>query len=579
MGGVVLAMDAFPTRRFRTAAWTLGVAVMGAVLLGFGVSRLPVSEVMPALGMALLLLNLLGIVLFLLRARASRSERTGWLLLAVGALLALATNSVSQGMSMRTVRPGVLDWSFLLLHVGAGLVQSAGLLCWPRRRQAWGSPALHLLGSLLFAGSLVLLMWLVGIWSGADAVSTANFLRQFGLAGRVALFGGTVIYLVGVDARQIRGPMGWFLGGMLISGLTLVLMRPFVVSAMMPEHVTPWFGVAILAPVLFGMAAWVGGPVLSDEPDVPLRLPLGEVATYGPYLVSGSVLGYLVLRRQDALAWPLLAFIAITGLLVLRQFLLLRELRQANLGLEVKVADRTRDLERLQSVVVRTERLNALATLGAGLTHDLNNLLTAIHSSAELMQMDVEEGQPPSLQDLARIQEATSKAGSLTRRIMAFARREQELGHRAPMAPAEAVRAMEELLRMLCGSGITLGIDIAPALPDIQVDSGILEQVLVNLVGNGRDALNGKGTISIRLYAGVAENGRPTVVLEVEDSGPGVPVELRARIFDPFFTTKPEGKGTGLGLASVQALAGSLGGWVELVESKRGACFRFTIPS
>lgn len=570
---------ALPAPSRQTVLLILATACGLAMVAGWSVSHLPLTHVTPVLGALLFLLNLVCIGVFMIRAQRSRAERPGWLLLGIGGLLVMAAHGLSPVMSSDPLLSNRWDWAFLVLQCCAGSVQTAGLLVWPRSRDAVGSPVLHLLGSLIFASSLVLLMLLIGVWKGEHLALSPAYVRNIALALRLALFGGAVVYLAGMDSRRLNGPIGWFLGAAVVSAFVLLLMRPFLVSSGMPDRVSPWFGIALLAPVFLILGAWAGGSVLPGPGQRAPRVLFGEAAVYAPYLVSGGILAFLVMQRQDPLSLPFLAFVVITGLLVLRQFLLLRDLRAANQDLEDKVAARTGDLERLQGAMVRTERMNAVATIGAGLAHDLNNLLQAVGSYAELVQEQIECGRLPLAKDVSRIREATSKAGGLTQRLMAFARREQELIHRTSMSPVQAVLAQEEMLRMLAGKQIHLEVASLPELPGVLADPGLLEQVLVNLVGNARDALQGRGTIHIRCRPGPVEDGRSRVILEVEDDGPGIPPALRERIFEPFFTTKPDGKGTGLGLPSVRALVESMGGRVDLVEGTLGgACFQIVIP-
>ena len=132
---------------------------------------------------------------------------------------------------------------------------------------------------------------------------------------------------------------------------------------------------------------------------------------------------------------------------------------------------------------------------------------------------------------------------------------------------------------MLLPRGIRLDYEIESSGPRVEIESAMIEQVLVNLVSNAKDALPGGGAITIRLHPGSMLNGSPAAILEVSDTGPGVPPEIRDSIFDSFFTTKPEGKGTGLGLASVKALMEAREGVIHL-ESRPdwGATFIMAFP-
>jgi two-component system cell cycle sensor histidine kinase/response regulator CckA len=214
--------------------------------------------------------------------------------------------------------------------------------------------------------------------------------------------------------------------------------------------------------------------------------------------------------------------------------------------------------------------------MGAGLAHDLNNLLSAMKSSAELAALNLEEGTPPEPRDLMRIVSTADRAATLTRRLMGFVRREaEEMG---PMDLGGEVRNMEATLRLLLPRPVELRIRVAPEEALIVRSSRLrLEQMLVNLAANAADAMPEGGTLAI--HAGPAAPGTGMALVEVSDTGTGMPPEVLERIFEPFFTTKPPGKGTGLGLPSLKAMVEEAEGRLE-VESEpgRGSRFRILLP-
>ena len=258
---------------------------------------------------------------------------------------------------------------------------------------------------------------------------------------------------------------------------------------------------------------------------------------------------------------------------VLRQFLLHRELKQANAFLEERVLARTRDLDTIQAMLLRNERLNTVAILGAGITHDLNNLLGVVRASAELAE---EEGgllQGPGALHLRRINAATDQAAALTKRLMGFVRKETELPTVLSLA-LEMVH-LEELIRILLPRTVALRMEAAHGLFHVLTCRTNLEQVMVNLVSNARDAMPTGGTITVCLD-GVHGSEGYLARIQVTDTGPGLPDEVQAHLFEPFITTKELGQGTGLGLASVKALVNGDGGTVE-VESRKGLGCTFTV--
>jgi signal transduction histidine kinase len=245
--------------------------------------------------------------------------------------------------------------------------------------------------------------------------------------------------------------------------------------------------------------------------------------------------------------------------------------------LEQQVRERTRALEQAQAMLLRTERMNSLALLGDGLAHDLNNLLSAIKARAELVLMDLDEGKLPDRKDLVRVQEATQLAANLSNRLLALGRQHAEPPTALDLG--EQLQAISPLLRVLLPETQTLHVDCQPgSLPFLGTRS-LLEQILVNLVGNARDAMAPGGRITLRARGPQPTEDSLGPSLEVEDTGHGIPAEVQAQVFQPFFTTKTTGPGTGLGLASVQALLKKAGGSISFVsEPGRGTTFRVWLP-
>jgi signal transduction histidine kinase len=321
------------------------------------------------------------------------------------------------------------------------------------------------------------------------------------------------------------------------------------------------------------MAAWWAGPVEVPEAQPRFRSTLVDILLYLPFVGVGTLLIVAALDgRRPALA-AILGFLAVTALVLVRQFLLLREVRRANERLEDRVAARTRALEDLQGLVLRTERLNAIGALGAGLAHDLNNALTVVRSYAELARMRVEEGHLPPPADLDRILVAADQSAALTGRLMAFARQKEE--SRETLDLAAEVASQEPLLRMMLNRRVALVLDLGTDRAPIHMSRSGLEQILVNLVGNAKDALAEGGTIEVRIRAEF-DDASPRARLDVTDTGQGMTPDVQTRIFQPFFTTKPPGKGTGLGLSSVKHLVEGAEGSIE-VESRPGLGTRFTL--
>ncbi len=238
--------------------------------------------------------------------------------------------------------------------------------------------------------------------------------------------------------------------------------------------------------------------------------------------------------------------------------------------IDVFVRDVTQET-RLEAELEQRRRLEALGRLAGGVAHDFNNLLQVISGAAELA---MRPGDPEErAQNLDIALEASARGAELTRQLLAFGRRQSAVPR--PIDLAEVVRAFSEWVGRLLGDHVRLELDLAPGAHVISADRGQLEQVLVNLVTNARDAMPEGG----RVRVGVRREG-DSVCLAVEDEGTGMDDATRARIFEPFFTTKEGGRGTGLGLATVHGVA-TQHGWALTVETEphRGSCFSIRFPS
>jgi len=228
-----------------------------------------------------------------------------------------------------------------------------------------------------------------------------------------------------------------------------------------------------------------------------------------------------------------------------------------------------RELEASREQLLHSQKMEALGSFAGGIAHDFNNYLSAITSNAEMLRDDLPTGSPLR-EEAAEILGASQRAAALTRQILVFSRRQVVQEERVDVNVA--LRELERLLHRLLGEQISLvltcGEDIAPVL----FDRGRLEQVVMNLVANARDAMQAGGTLRI-------ETRRPTpdtVALIVEDDGDGMDDSVVTRIFEPFFTTKDRGKGTGLGLAMVYSIVTGARGRIH-VTSEIGLGTRFTI--
>ncbi len=500
-----------------------------------------------------------GSVMSLSRAREVPAERRGWMLIGTSrALMALS------GLSLIAfpVSRWPVEISLGITIFENGLV-TAGLWIWPWRLDRPVRRLPHVLGSALFMGSLILFLWLSGTWAAGLRGDPFVRVTLLGCAGFVVLVGGTGLYLVSQSPCRFGGPLGWILAGGVSAAFAVGLLQAFVTGSVIWE---PLFAMLPVAPLGFIFAAWCRRPVESTPDDDPS--PRWSVLLYAPYAVVGGTLAWALLRHREGLVGPTLGFLALTAVLLGRQFVLLEELRESYGLLETRVRERTRDLESMQSAVIRTERMNLAATLGAGLVHDLNNALTVVLATADSLEDRLAEG--PEAEAITDVSAAARQAAALTGRLMRFARQQRE---ELPTSVdlCAAVKEVEGLLRVFVGRGIDLTMDLDRAEAVVLSTRSRFEQILVNLVSNARDVLPDGGHIAVTL-----RHADSTVELCVEDDGPGVAEEIRKHLFEPFFTTKGEGKGTGLGLVSVKALAEQDGGAVS-VESHVGSGTAFHV--
>ncbi|MCA9790376.1 MAG: response regulator [Candidatus Eremiobacteraeota bacterium] len=228
------------------------------------------------------------------------------------------------------------------------------------------------------------------------------------------------------------------------------------------------------------------------------------------------------------------------------------------------------------------QRLEALGRLAGGIAHDFNNMLTSILGYSSILCAELED--PQSRADAEEIQKAGERAADLTRQILAFSRRDQPRLEAVDVN--EVVDHMVRMLNRLLPKQTTLDLELQHPLPWVRADRGHLEQVILNLVVNARDAMPEGGRILVETSSvevgearkerlGLREEGTYTR-LSVADSGCGIAPEELSRIFDPFYTTKPEGRGTGLGLSTVYGILRSCNGAIE-VESDLGSGTRMTV--
>lgn len=235
----------------------------------------------------------------------------------------------------------------------------------------------------------------------------------------------------------------------------------------------------------------------------------------------------------------------------------------------------------------QAQKMESIGQLAGGVAHDFNNLLTVINSYSDMLLSEIGLEKPFLRNGLDQIKEAGHRAASLTRQLLVFSRR-QVLEPKV-LDLNEVVTNLAKLLRRLIGEDINLVLCPEPTLGQIQADPGQMEQIIMNLAVNARDAMPGGGQLTIETLNYDRRSSDPHqatsvppgayVMLTVSDTGCGMDPTTRARIFEPFFTTKEPGKGTGLGLATVDGIVKqSKGGVTVFSELGKGTTFRIYLP-
>jgi PAS domain S-box-containing protein len=253
-----------------------------------------------------------------------------------------------------------------------------------------------------------------------------------------------------------------------------------------------------------------------------------------------------------------------------------------SLAMVTEITDRVeaeQERKAMEAVLHQSQRLESLGELAGGVAHDMNNLLAVITNFADFALDEVADG--PGTEELKEIRRASDSAAGLIRQLLLFAR--QEVTKPEVLDLNVLLDDQQDLLRQVAGAKVEVVTDYADALSRVNADPGMLQQVVMNLVVNARDAMPDGGqvviaTSQIAIQDDELAKGEPRdyVCLRVTDDGVGMTAEVAAHAFDPFFSTKPRGSGTGLGLATVYGIATRFGGHVE-IDSEPGAGASFSV--
>ncbi|MES1165173.1 MAG: ATP-binding protein [Verrucomicrobiota bacterium] len=341
---------------------------------------------------------------------------------------------------------------------------------------------------------------------------------------------------------------------------------------------------AFYVPAFLGFAAGALVPIsvrFAVEGD-PMRLGMAILV-----LVFGATLTLVALNAQRSLTQSV-------RLRFVNEHLLHRlsgaqtSLEDINRTLEQRVAERGAELERQSQALRDAQRMESVGLLAGGVAHDFNNLLTVVMANVHLLSADASLT-APAHEAVGEIQGAASRAAALVSQLLAFGRRQVLLPKVLDLNTV--VRDMEGLLSRLIGDHVELRVAFCPRRLLVKADPRQMEQVIINLATNARDAMPHGGVLSIETDVEAGQPGGQAlasatgaaadsyVVLTVRDSGVGMDSETRRQAFDPFFTTKEMGKGTGLGLATVYGIVEQSGGHI-VVDSQPGdgSLFKIYLP-
>jgi two-component system, NtrC family, sensor histidine kinase HydH len=285
------------------------------------------------------------------------------------------------------------------------------------------------------------------------------------------------------------------------------------------------------------------------------------------FQLTTEAIGELALR---------IIFFFLVGMIVNRFVMVYREENRRYQELAENLSRTNEDLKKAQAEARRAERLAALGQLSAGLAHEIRNPLGVIKGSAEILNQKLASSDALSQELAGYIYTEVNRLSALVTRFLDFARPSRLELHTIDL-PALLDRAMKNVTEQLTTDKIRVTRDYSPGLPEIMVDEQLCDQVFTNLLSNACEAMGDQGgELTIRIFP--RDSGfRREVIVEIEDTGPGIPSDLREQIFNPFFTTKKTG--VGLGLAIVTKIVDAHGGTVRVrSEPGRGSCFQIAFP-
>lgn len=358
----------------------------------------------------------------------------------------------------------------------------------------------------------------------------------------------------------------------------------------------PYCAVAIKISLATMLLGHTGDPAPISSSYWPIFwLPIITAAVYfGPLgtliwstLASGAYCAYLIPARQQfeiteegvgELVLRIM-FLFLVGMVVNRFAVEYRQQVRRYQNLSETLREANRSLRQAQAEARRAERLAALGQLSAGLAHEIRNPLGVIKGSAELLQQKVAALDSVSQELAGFIYTEVNRLSALVGRFLDFAR-----PSKLELHPENLAEVMESSLKTVAQQSISTNVrvrrEFSNALPRVMLDRELCEQAFINLLSNACEAMGEEGgELRVRIHAAQGDDGSgQTAIVEIEDTGPGVPAEMREQIFNPFVSSKKSG--VGLGLAIVSKIVDAHGGTVTLCDGQeRGACFQLVFPA
>ena len=337
--------------------------------------------------------------------------------------------------------------------------------------------------------------------------------------------------------------------------------------------------VVVIAALLIGLVV-LASALMSLLVHRLIYVPLRDLESGAKRVAAGNLDEAIPVRGDDELGQLASSFNSMTAALKESG----RELREWNHKLEEKVVERTRALRQAEAETVRGEKLASVGLLAAGVAHELNNPLTGILTFSSLMRKKVPDDSPEA-EDLDLIIKETKRSAAIIRRLLDFAR------EKAPEKKfTDLNRLIEDTVRIVEKPAhlrdIHIELVLERNLPPVWIDANMIEQVIMNMVVNAQQAIEGEGSVTVRTRQVLRpkrsepnDKAVPMVEVSIIDSGCGIPEADMKKIFDPFFSSKEVGKGTGLGLSVSHGIVEAHGGLIE-VESAvgKGTTFRVYLP-